>query len=338
MNNSKKCLPAPAIRAGEVVKTSMRLSYKLLALVLFAGLSFNNVFCQQVSAFLDRDKVVIGEQVVLTLKAADVDARTSFLTNWFTFPDSVGHLSIIKKDLPDTVDVDGLTTYIQRLTITSFDSGRWAIPLQPIIIQDRTTGKKTTLKPDSVFLQVLPVDVSGLKDYHDIKDILDVPKQTDYTLLVAAGISIVIITVLIILLVRRKGKPAASPKPVKSTRQPLEEALFKISELDEEALPGKGQIKLFFIKLDVICREYCAARMPVDAMHLTSDELLPILNIYLTDKTVKERYLQLLQLIDSAKFAKYKPGNEQADEALKLAALVLKYIDSQIQLAKKHVN
>jgi hypothetical protein len=189
-----------------------------------------------------------------------------------------------------------------------------------------------------MFLQVLPVDVSDLKDYHDIKDIIDVPKETDYTLIIAAAASVIAVVVLLILLLKRKKKPASAPKKPKSLRAPLDEALFKLDELAKEGFVQKDETKLFFIRLDDICREYLAARIHTGVMHFTREELMPVVAIYLTDRQMKDQFRQLVQLIDAAKFAKYAPGVGETTDALHKAALILKYIDSQIQLAKQHAN
>lgn len=296
-------------------------------------------YSQKIIATFDRDKIIIGEQVTLQLKVIDVNPRLSSLQEWFSFPDSLNHLSIIKKDSLDTLDVGGLTTYLQHLTITSFDSGKWAVPLQPIILTDKATGKQTTLKPDSVFLQVLPVDVSNLKDYHDIKDIIDVPRQTDYTLLIAAAVSVVVVVILVILILKRKKRPAPVVKKVpKSTLPPLEEAIYQLKELEKQGLPAKGQVKQFYTRLDEICREYIEARMNVDVSQFTSDELLPILAVYLQAKKAREDYRQVLQLTDAVKFAKYIPGPQENTEALQLAAATLQHIEEQVQITKQHVN
>jgi len=307
----------------------------LIVLLLMAGISG---YAQRVSATLDRDKIVLGEQVTLQLKVMDVNPRTSFMQQWFMLPDSINHLSVVKTDLLDTVDVNGLTTYLQRIVITSYDSGHWAIPLSPVTIQDKATGKPATLKADSLFLDVLPVDVSNLKDYHDIKEIIDVPATTDYTLIIAAIASVIIVIVLMVLIMRRKKRPVIkATKPVASGR-PLDEALRKLKELQAEGLPAKGQVKLFYTKLDEIIREYFNRKMNMQAMQLTTDEIMVSLAVYLQDKQAKTSFYQLLRLIDAVKFAKYLPGDAQHTEAISLATTGLQHIDNQIQLSIRHVD
>src|SRR5215831_7443786 len=116
---------------------------------------------QIATATLDRNKILIGEQVTLQLKAEDINTRMSFLQDWFNIPDTTSHFEVVKRDPVDTVEVAGFTTYMQKITVTSFDSGKWKLPPQRLILQDRATGKQTLLQTDSVVLEVLPVDVSN---------------------------------------------------------------------------------------------------------------------------------------------------------------------------------
>lgn len=326
------------MKTGERYKAEGRRYWRTVLVMACLLFCFVTSFSQRIVVSLDRDKIVIGEQVNLQLKVVDVNDRVSFIPGWFTLGDTVNHLTIIKKGKVDTVDIGGLAAYLQQLTITSFDSGRWALPIQNITLQDRATGKQTILKADSVFLQVLPVDVSGLKDYHDVKEIIDVPVKIDYTLWIAAGISIIVVIVLVILLLRRKKKPKVveAKSVVKTTtRPPLEEALYQLTALEKQNLPATGQTKEFYIRIDEICREYFEARLRTNVMQLTSEELLPLLSVYLQAPQAKAEYKQLLQLIDSAKFAKFMPPQQENIKALQLAAATLQHFEGQLQIVRQ---
>jgi hypothetical protein len=316
-----------------VVKVAFAFLFILLAVTA-------TVSAQTITATLDRDKIVLGEQVTLQLKLEGINTNSAFLVAWFNLPETANHIQVIRKDTTDTIEVNGLTTYLQHVTITSFDSGRWAIPLQRLVIQDKATGKQTRLRADSVFLQVLPVDVSGLKDYHDIKNIIDVPAKTNYTLLIAGILSVIALAVLAILLYKRKKR---APVPVNISKpaeyvSPLDEALQKIAALRKEGLPAKGQTKLFYTLLDDICRAYFGRRMKMQPKQSTSDELMIKLGVYLQDRDMKTKFYQLLRLVDAVKFAKYLPAEQQHEEALQSAAVSLQHIERQIQMANRHVN
>src|SRR3954468_9838937 len=100
------------------------------------ALFFYSANAQKVSAVADREKILIGEQIIVQLKLEDVNAQNFSLEKWFTLNDSIPHIQIVKKDTLDTVNINGLSTYLQKITITSFDSGRWAIAPMQVVLQD----------------------------------------------------------------------------------------------------------------------------------------------------------------------------------------------------------
>ena len=320
------------------IRFKARLVLLLAMLLLFVCLFSTSVCAQTVTAKLDRDKIVLGEQVTLQLKLEGLNPANTFLTAWFNLPDTGSHIQIIRRDTIDTIEVNGLTSYLQNITLTSFDSGRWAIPLPKLVIQNKTTGKQTSIKADSVFIQVLPVDVSALRDYHDVKDIIDVPVKADYTLLIAGIASGIAVIILVVLLLRRKKRPAVIKQKQGVFINPIDEALQNIEALAKEGLIQKGQIKPFYCRLDDICRAYFYRRMQIQSMQSTSDELIIKLGVYLQDREMKARFYQLLRLIDAVKFAKYLPAEPQHTEALQQAAAALQHIERQLQIANGHVK
>src|SRR3954471_15753169 len=75
-------------------------------------------------AAVDRDQILIGEPIKLTL---EVHIPLGQSLNWFNL-DNIPHFEIIDGGKADTSDnIDG-KEYHQVLTITSFDSGTVVIP------------------------------------------------------------------------------------------------------------------------------------------------------------------------------------------------------------------
>lgn len=303
------------------------------------GLFF--VFCifhqqavaQNVSAITDRNKILIGEQVVLQLKAENINAATTFLQNWFSVTDSSGHIQITKTDAVDTININGSTTYLQKIYITSFDSGKWSIAPLQISLQERATGKQVIYKTDSVVLEVLPVDVSGLTTYHDIKDILDVEAKPDYLLygLIASGI---IIAILITWFIIKFSKKKKSTLVVKGN--PLEKALQQIKALQQEHLIATGNVKLFYVKLTFIIKNYFQEILQLHSTQSTSDELMVQLGVYLQDEKYRTGFYQFLRLADAVKFAKYIPAEEQNNQAVQTSVTSLQHIDALIKNIQKN--
>ena len=301
---------------------------KLICLFFVFFICHQASVAQNVSAITDRNKILIGEQVMLQLKAEDINTATSFFQSWFNVTDSSGHIQVTKTDPVDTVNVNGLTTYLQKIYITSFDSGKWSIAPLQISLQERATGKETIFKTDSIILEVLPVDVSGLTTYHDIKDILDVEVKPDYMLyaLIASGIIIAVLIIWFIIKFSKKKKPVYIVKG-----NLLENALQQIKTLQQENLIAAGSVKLFYIKLTFIIKYYFQEMLQLRSAESTSDELMVLLGVYLQDEKYRTAFYQFLRLADAVKFAKYIPAEEQNNQAVQTAITSLQHINALIK-------
>src|ERR1700743_732648 len=97
-----------------------------------------------VKATADRQKILIGEPIHLMLEATVPDNVP------FSWPalDSLPHFEWVEKHDVDTTVRPGEKYYRQYLTVTSFDSGSWAIPRLPFL-----SGKKAVLT-DSIRISV----------------------------------------------------------------------------------------------------------------------------------------------------------------------------------------
>ncbi|MDQ2752109.1 MAG: hypothetical protein M3R72_03705 [Bacteroidota bacterium] len=275
----------------------------LLSCFLFAFVFAS--FSQTVSATIDRDKIVLGEQITLELKAEGVNPQTALIRSWFAFPDTVNHIEVVKRSPIDTLTVNGTLSYMQTVTITSFDSGNWQLP--PLFVLVQKGGEtKDSLFTNRLTLQVLPVDVSNLKDYHPMKDIIDVEVKPNY-LLIALIIALFVFSAigLYFLFFKKKQnkKPVLQPVAVRSLYETAIEQLNLLQKQDPPSLP-------FYTKMDEICRTFLQHQLNIRALQSTSDELMLQLNSYLQGDE-RTPFYQLLRLMTAVKFAKYSPDDSQ---------------------------
>ncbi|WP_315818312.1 LPXTG cell wall anchor domain-containing protein [Paraflavitalea speifideaquila] len=163
-----------------------------------------------VKVFIDRDKIVVGDSIVLTL---DVRAPLGETVTWFNL-DTIPHFEFLDKGMIDTVEgVDG-KKWVQQLTITSYDSGYWQIPNLAM----KVAGK--TYYSDSLGVQVGYANTDLAGDYKDIKEIEDVPNtDTNYIPWVIGGITLLALVMLLLLL--RKKKLKTTPALVVTALTPL---------------------------------------------------------------------------------------------------------------------
>ena len=331
-----KYLSLPAGKAGST--NTRQWSFTLKHFLLLFFFSFFSIFLfnsysysQSVSATIDRDKILIGEQAELLLKVTDLDRSRQDINKWFNLPDSFNHLEIVKRLPIDTSEVEGVYTYSQKIILTSFDSGYWQIPASNISFTNKKSANTQPLN-----LSVLPVDVSNLKEYHDFKDIIDVNAVTDWWKIGEIIIVVIVFCIIVILIVNYyKKRKSVQLLPVKKIG--VEEALRQIDALQKKDLIAKQQHKLYFTELINICRDFSDRQLNISSANKTSDEYMILLKGKIGTEPLQVSYFQLLRLADAVKFAKFIPGSSECDDAAVVARNFVKII-YQFQFQKKEIN
>jgi len=309
---------------------------KHLLYSLFLFISFKS-FSQPATASLDRDKILLGEQVTLQFNVNNIDEAASFVAAWPQLADTLNHSEILKRTSIDTININGQFTYQQSFTLTSFDSGNWQLGPFTFVLQDRASGKKTTVKTQPVQLTVLPVDVSSMKDYHPIKDIIDVKTSFDWAPFIIATIAVLLAVIIFIIIKNRKKKKDSTPKIIlKGT--PLERALEKLYALEKQALTSTEAIRKFHSESDIITRQYFEEMIHVKALHLTTTELFDRLQVYMQDVSLRNKFQQVFEMNASVKFAKYTPQTEESKNTLKEIIAGLQQINQSINQAKNNAD
>jgi len=251
-----------------------------------------------VKASIDRDKILVGDSIVLTL---DVRAPLGEDVTWFNL-DSLPHFEFLDKGKVDTIEgVDG-KKWLQQLVITSYDSGYWQIP----ILSMKVAGK--TYYSDSLGVQVTYANADLSADYKDIKEIEDVPNtDTNYIPWIIGAVTLVAIAIMVLLLFRKKKVvPVAGPVVVKQT--PFEEAMQALEVLRQKDLPNKGAIKEYYTGLNDILRVFVQRKLNIASREKTNEELI----IALKKQQMQEEHFRALsdalRMADFVKFARYEPG------------------------------
>jgi hypothetical protein len=117
-----------------------------------------------VKASVDKDRILIGEHVKLSLVAYVPLGQT---VEWFQL-DTIPHFEFIQKGKIDTSEgIDG-KKITQQLVITSFDSGARQIPPLELKVNQKSFFTETI----PITVEFSPFDQE--KDYHDIKEIVEV--------------------------------------------------------------------------------------------------------------------------------------------------------------------
>ncbi len=242
------------------------------------------------SAGTDKNKILIGERIKLTLETA-IPAKET--VRFFTI-DSIPHFEIVAKEKIDTSKTATGILLKQVIQLTSFDSGHWVIP--PFFLNKK-------IKTNPIPVDVVFSDFDPGKDYHDIKDIIEVSpaKEKEWWWYIVAGGMILVMGV--VWIVRRKKKPVT---PVVQAIDPYQEAMQRLGQIQKEP----GSTKQYYSGLVDVFRLYIFRKKGIHSLQKTTDDLILRLRSLNLNKEQFEQLSQALRLSDFVKFAKYIPAKE----------------------------
>jgi len=288
--------------------------------LFFSALVSNAQNKVTIKSGIDKNKIVIGEQIHLTLEA---DFPLQEPMRFFTI-DSIPHFEILERKKIDTVDDREGIKLSQSLTLTSFDSGHWAIPSFEL-----PADKPIYTDSMAVDVGFSPFDPN--QDYHDIKDVIDVQvkEKKEETWYWYAAASALLIAAIIYFLVRKKKKPVVKIPIV----DPYREARQELEKLVKENLTSK----LFYTRLVDIFRLYISRRKGIASLQKTTDDLVVQLRSLKLPAEEFNRLAQSLRLSDFVKFAKFEPAESDKNDSFKTIKAFIENIEKmEIQKAKQN--
>lgn len=304
--------------------------FLIISIVISATL---DLFSQgnKFQAKLDREEILIGEQMHLTLRLEAAAADSLVLP---VFDDTlVSEVEILATGKVDTTFEGanlGLKVLTQNLTLTSFDSGYYAIaPLTAY-----ANGNPVESNPFLISVQTVPVDTA--KGIYDIRGVAQVPFSITEWLKenwpwIALATALLAIIIGITYWYAKRPIPAVEEKKV-PVRPAHEIAFERLTKLEEEQLWQAGKIKAFYSELTDILREFIELRFHIPALEQTTDEIIqsmrrsPNFSVDLIGKSN-----QVLFIADLVKFAKEKPvGSENKQNML----LVRNFIEETKQTSQ----
>jgi hypothetical protein len=270
----------------------------------------------------DKNKIVIGEQIHLSLEA-DFPAHEPM--RFFTV-DTIPHFEILERKKIDTIDKNHGIKLSQSLTLTSFDSGHWVIPSFEL------AGDKPMVS-DSIPIDVGFSPFDPNQDYHDIKDVIDVkptPKKKEDWYWYAAA-SAILLAAMIYFLTRKRKKIAVSKVPVVD---PFTEAKQELEKLRKENLSSK----LFYTRLVDIFRVYLSRRKGIESLQKTTDDLVVQLKPLKLPEEDFTRLAQALRLSDFVKFAKYEPAENDKQDSFAAVKASIESVENAARKTDAKVN
>jgi hypothetical protein len=287
-----------------------------LMTVLLACFSYVLSYAQPVvKTFADRSEILIGEQFKVRVQADF--AVSDYKVRWLTIPDSIPHFEVINRSKIDSVYTNSqLSGITQTFTLTSFDSGKWALPSFMVGIDP--------LKDDTTynyFTDSLPVTVSfsasdTTNQLRDIKPIRNVEVVNRLWYWIGGGILLLAIIAYLVWRFRSKNKKTTSPIPVKSNLSAYDEAMLELKKLQQFDFSDPSSIKLVHTRVAEILKHYLSRRENNNYLNNTTSDILVVLTDIGVNQTKLSGVAGALRCGDAVKFAKYLPAGEETTHSI----------------------
>lgn len=208
---------------------------------------------------------------------------------------------------PDTIESGRNVRIIFKVPVQAFDSGTYVLPPFEYV------SGKDTVRSNSLTLQVVPVAVNAddaIDDYAGTADPEDpgffdwVP---DWVLQWWWLLILILLFVGAFIYAMRRYKKEGSILPRKPEPTPYERAMSSLVALKEKKLWEQGMEKEYFTELTEILRLYLYGRFHINAMEMTSRQILNSLSKNTETKEKRAYFRKILDMADFVKFAKVRP-------------------------------
>ncbi|WP_298650392.1 hypothetical protein [uncultured Proteiniphilum sp.] len=312
-------------RKEQHIKLLHRAAAVALCLIFVTSLAAQKA---SVQATVQPTEILIGEQALVNLKV-------------ITPKDKIIHFPVYEKEMipgieviamlpPDTTIENNVMTLNFKYVVTSFDSTLYHVPSIPIFdgtdtIFSNSFGLKVTSPELSdstlAYLERIHKGETDSIDFrqlqlNDIKSVRKAPfVWTDYLWIcwIILGIALILglIGVIIYLVLKKKKKgyffkpPVVLPAHVR--------ALSELDRLKAEKIWQQGREKEFYSRLTEVLRFYIYEREGINAMEMTSGEILNEIRKTTDVESAYENLKQILSTSDLVKFAKYRPYPDEND-------------------------
>lgn len=292
----------------------MRWMVLAILLALCTGLRAQNTI---VGADLDTTRIRIGEQVQLRLQISYAPGSVSKI-QWPTVGDTLNaHLEVVSDTGVDTVKnaASGLDQQVRTLTITSFDTGFWAVPPFRFLVNDQP------LETAAQLLEVRSMELDSAMVVRDIKDIHTLPFSVGYWLKehskwVAIGLGALALIAAVFYFVKKRVRNKV-PKAIEAPERPLvERILSALDKLEKERVWQQGDHKGYQSRVTDLLRGYIEERYQVPAMESTTEELMNELRVSPLNTDQRGQLENMLRAADMVKFAKALPSPQENEQMM----------------------
>jgi len=276
--------------------------------MLTLSLSVSAIGPVTVKTSLDSAYIIMGKQTTLKVNVVQDKGTQGYFAN---VGDTLTREIEVIRALPaDTSSLGSDREEIsQDIIIQSFDSGLYTI--RPFIY----VAGADTFKSNELALKVIPVPVDTLKTVHDYAGTA-VPSWKVWDILpdfivdywwVMMILALAALAVALYVVWRKRRAIIGTIIPPKPPVPPYEMAMQQLNALKNQKLCEHGHEKEYYTRLTEILRVYLQRRFGINAMEMTSTQIMREISRHEDIKPSSPLMKQILEIADFVKFANIRP-------------------------------
>ena len=291
--------------------------FLIFALLAATGLKAQNV---EVEGKVNDTKVQVGKPFTLDLS---LKVPYGWFVEWNDFiQDTLSEqIDIIKRgNVERTADADSNVIVKQQLTLMTFDTGQIQLPAVGLTYAqsfDDPMRLQAFTEPIDLYATTMVVDT--LQPYKPIVEPIAAPIQMKEVFPWLLAVLLLALAVFGVWYWRkhRKTKVDAEGNIIRGpVIPPYDKAVGDLKRLREEKIWQSGKVKEYFSSLTDIAREYIEGQFGVNAVEMTTDDILNEIKPLHFKKETYDKLKDTMEVADLVKFAKYSASTLESDTAL----------------------
>jgi hypothetical protein len=275
----------------------------------------------RVTTAIDTTYATVGDRIGLTVTVEHPGGTT------VAWPDSLSlaPFEVLDARLEPTRSANAGSASTLHLSLAAFELGNLEIPSFEVSVVGADGTVAEVLETDRWGVEVASVGADETGDIREIRGPFAIPLGP---LWIVLTLLLLLVPALLAWLLyrRRRGRGAdgdamglRGPPP----RPAHELALEALAALEGSPMLERGQVKEFHIEAAEILRTYVERRFRVDALEMTTREVLAGLERAGVDDELGDALRRFLEQCDLVKFAKVRPTAEASRELLALGRWVV---------------
>ncbi|MBO6027564.1 MAG: hypothetical protein J6P73_10010 [Bacteroidales bacterium] len=288
-----------------------------LMLGLFGWASAQEV---EATAKVQDDHVAVGKPFPLDLT---MKVPYGYYVEWNDFATDTlsAQIDILKRgDLVRTADADSNIIVQQQLTLMTFDTGYVQIPPVSLTFAKSAEDQlRMKIFTDPVQLYATTIAVDTTQSFRPLMEPIEQPVSMKEVFPWIMGVLILVLVGLAVwyFVKRRKPKVDENGEPIAGpVIPPYNKAINDLESLKQQKLWQAGKLKDYYSGLSDIAREYIEGQFNVNAVEMTTDEILQEVSLLDFDQSIYRNLKDTMELSDLVKFAKYTASSLENDNAM----------------------